>query len=129
MSPPPAPAVTLRHGTTLARARAIEANGPNPRFREPGSGQTPPAEGFSTSYTDGRPHTTGEATTYARGKAEKFPGEGGPAVLELIVPRWIVDVVVANGLGGGGEALFSAGGGLEELLAAWPEIPKQVIIL
>ena len=49
--PPP---LILHHGTTLRRARAIEANGPDPSFREPGSSHLPPAEGFSTVVGDGR---------------------------------------------------------------------------
>jgi hypothetical protein len=81
----PSPYV-LHHGTTLFRARAIEANGPDPSFREPGSGHLPPAEGFSTVIGDGRPCGTGTPEMAAREKDMLFPDEGGPAILEVIVP-------------------------------------------
>jgi hypothetical protein len=51
LAPDPAPTI-LHHGTTLQRARAIEANGPDPDYREPGTGSLPAAEGFSTVIID-----------------------------------------------------------------------------
>ena len=65
MTPDPPPTV-LHHGTTLRRARAIEAAGPDPNFREPGTGTLPPAEGFSTVVGDGRACGTGTPEVAAR---------------------------------------------------------------
>lgn len=138
MSPPPARSVVLRHGTTLDRARKIVANGPDPYFREPGSGQTPPDLAFSTSYpdSDGYRNGTGEAGDQAVKKARNFPEEGGPAVLEIAVPEWIVQIVlsdpISRGTALGGEVRFElvdeegTPHGLEELVTAWPDIPKRV---
>ena len=63
----------------MLRAHAIEANGPDPSFREPGSGHLPPAEGFSTVIGDGRSCGTGTPQMAARDKDLLFPDEGGPA--------------------------------------------------
>jgi hypothetical protein len=65
----------LHHGTTLQRALAIEANGPDPDYREPGTGNLPPAEGFSTVIGDGRPCATGTPEQAAHNKHALFPGE------------------------------------------------------
>lgn len=130
MTPAPPP-VILHHGTTLHRARSIEANGPDPNYYEPGGRHLPPAEAFSTCFTDGRPCRQGTAETYARGKAANFPNEGGPAILEVEVPAWIVDILLNDPLqaafANSGEARFEPGFGLEELLAEWPNLTKRVI--
>jgi hypothetical protein len=76
LAPDPPPTL-LYHGTTLRRAHAIEANGPDPDFREPGGGSIPPAEGFSCVIADGRPCATGTPETAARNKHALFPDEGG----------------------------------------------------
>ena len=127
-SPPP---IILHHGTTLLRARSIEANGPNPRFKEPGGMIL--AEGFSTEFTDGRSSWTGVAVEVARNKDSLFPNEGGPAILEIAVPPWIMDILFADPLmeavSEGGEARFEKGFGLEELCAEWSNITKRVILL
>jgi hypothetical protein len=92
LSTGPFPSI-LHHGTTLLRARAIEANGPDPSFREPGSGHLPPAEGFSTVIGDGRSCGTGTPQVAAREKDILFPDEGGPAILEVSVPAWIMAIL------------------------------------
>jgi hypothetical protein len=130
----PVPLTTvLHHGTTLRRALSIEANGPDPTFREPGSARLPPAEGFSTVIGDGRPCVTGNPETAARNKDVLFPGEGGPAILEVGVPDRIMAILyadpIAAGLARGGEIRFEPGCGLEELLAAWHTLTKRVIPL
>ena len=91
----------LRHGTTLRRSLAIEANGPDPMFREPRSEQFPPAEGFSTVMSDARHCATGTPEQAARQKAALFPDEGGPAILEVVVPAWIMAVVYADPVAAG----------------------------
>jgi hypothetical protein len=130
--PDPAPTI-LHHGTTLRRARTIEADGPDPAFREPGSGQIPPAEGFSTVIGDGRPCSTGTPEMAARNKDALFPGEGGPAILEVSVPAWIMAILyadpIAAGFARGGEIRFEPESGLNELRAEWRNLPKRVIPL
>jgi hypothetical protein len=130
---PDPPPTILHHGTTLLRARAIEANGPDPSFREPGSGHLPPAEGFSTVIGDGRPCGTGTPEMAARNKDALFPGEGGPAILEAIVPAWIMAILyadpIAAGLARSGEIRFEPESGLGVLRAEWPNLTKRVIPL
>ena len=128
--PPP---TLLHHGTTLRRARAIEANGPDPNYREPGTGRLPPAEGFSTVIGDGRPSGTGTPELAARNKDALFPGEGGPAILEVGVTAWIMAILysdpIAAGLARGGEIRFEPESGLTELRAEWHKLVKRVISL
>ncbi len=132
MAPDP-PATILHHGTTLRRARDIEANGPDPAYREPGSEHLPPAEGFSTVIGDGRPCQTGTPEMAARNKAALFPDEGGPAILEVSVPARIVAILyadpIAAGLARSGEIRFEAESGLNELRAEWHNLSKRVIPL
>lgn len=115
----------------MARARAIETNGPDPSFREPGSNSLPPAEGFSTVVGDGRPCTTGTPEMAARNKDSLFPNEGGPAILEVVVPDWIMAILhadpIAAGLARGGEIRFEPGSGLDELRAEWPKLARRVM--
>jgi hypothetical protein len=128
--PPP---LILHHGTTLRRARAIEASGPDPSFCEPGSSQLPPAEGFSTVIGDGRPCGTGTPQMAAREKDLLFPDEGGPAILEVSVPAWIMEILyadpIAAGLARSGEIRFDPESGLNELRAEWHNLKKRVIPL
>ena len=132
MTPDPPPTV-LHHGTTLLRARAIQANGPDPDFREPGAGTLPPAEGFSTVIGDGRPCSTGTPEVAARNKHALFPDEGGPAILEVAVPAWIMATLSANSIAAGlarnGEIRFEPESGLVELRGEWGNLSKRVIPL
>jgi hypothetical protein len=73
---PDLPPTILHHGTALRRARQIEANGPDPNFRESGTGPLPPAEAFSTVIADGWPCNTGTPEMAARNKHALFPEEG-----------------------------------------------------
>ncbi len=130
---PDLPPTILHHGTTLQRARAIEANGPDPAYREPGSARLPPAEGFSTVIGDGRPCSTGTPEEAARNKHALFPNEGGPAILEVEVPDWIMTILyadpIAAGLARSGEIRFEPESGLNELRAEWTNLTKRVISL
>jgi hypothetical protein len=125
LTPEPS-AFVLHHGTTLRRARTIEANGPDPTFREPGSEHFPPAEGFSTVIGDGRLCATGSPEM-----AALFPDEGGPTILEISLPQWIMAIVysdpIAAGLARGGEIRFDPESGLNELRAEWHNLTKRVI--
>jgi len=129
---PPQPPVIIRHGTTLQRARSIEANGPDPYYVEPNSGGRrwdPP--GFSTCRAD-RPYNVGTPEQYARLKAAVFPNEGGPAVLEVEVPADVIAILEtdpsARAAMDSGDTLFDPAIGIAELLAAWPTLVKRVII-
>lgn len=132
MSPNPPPTI-LHHGTTLRRARAIEANGPDPGYREPEAGDQPPAEGFSTVIGDGRPCGTGTPEMAARNKHTLFPDEGGPAILEVTVPASIMAILyadpIAAGLARSGEIRFEPECGLGELRAEWHNLTRRVIPL
>lgn len=132
MAPDPPPTI-LHHGTTLQRALAIETNGPDPDYREPGSGSLPPAEGFSTVIGDGRQCSTGTPELAARNKHALFPNEGGPAILEVSVPARIMAILhadsIAAGLAISGEIRFEPGCGLSELRAEWHKLKKRVIPL
>ena len=111
---------TLWHGTTRRRAEAIIRNGPDANFLEPGGFEK--AVWFSTAPPHG-PYPYGDPKEYGVRKAALFPEEGGPAVLEIIVPEEIV-VLAINEVG---ESRFELGFGLEELCAAWPELPKRLL--
>lgn len=128
--PPP---IILHHGTTLQRARAIEENGPDPDYREPGTGSLPPAEGFSTVIGDARSCSTGTPEQAAHNKHALFPKEGGPAILEVWVPGWIMAILyadpIAAGLARSGEIRFEPESGLDELRAESPDLTKRVIPL
>ena len=113
------PLIPLRHGTTRHRAEAILRNGPDPNFKEPGGSDT--AEGFSTTRIGGS-HPYGSPDAIAAGKAKLFPNEGGAAIVEIEVPESIVQKADLQG-----EVRFEPGYGLEELLAAWPSIPKRIL--
>jgi hypothetical protein len=132
LAPDPPPTV-LHHGTTLQRARSIEANGPDPDYREPGAGRLPLAEGFSALIGDGRPCSTGTPETAARNKHALFPDKGGPAILEVTLPAWIIATLysdpIAAGLARSGEIRFEPESGLSELRTEWPNLPKRVIPL
>jgi hypothetical protein len=130
---PDSPPTILHHGTTLRRALAIESNGPDPDNREPGTGNAPPAEGFSTVIGDGRPCGTGTPEVAAQNKHALFPDEGGPAILEVGVPAWIMAILfadpIASGLARSGEIRFEPESGLIELRAEWHHLTKRVIPL
>jgi hypothetical protein len=57
------------------------------------------------------------------GKANAFPNEGGPVILEIEVP----DEIVALADHDGGDVRFNSGWGLEELRAAWPTLAKRIL--
>jgi hypothetical protein len=117
----------LVHRTTKLRADLISKHGPNPRYKEPGGHAT--NDGFST-YLEQGPFTLRTPEEYARGKANLFKNEGGPAMLVVGVPEDIIALAsdplfpLSQGL-----VQFDLGAGLEELLAAWPTLQKQVIIV
>jgi hypothetical protein len=113
----------LWHGTTRKRAESILRHGPNPNFQEPGEILTR-AEGFSTAAPEG-PFLYGSPALYAARKAALFPDEGGPAILEMEVPWEIADLAITEA--GPGDVRFVPGYGLEELLAAWPSLPKRIL--
>jgi hypothetical protein len=114
----------LLHGTTLDRARRIEAQGPDPDYVEPGD--TVRAESFSTCV-EGGPFPLGTPEDYARRKAALFPNEGGPVILAVDVPDDIIALAVNEYFPlSQGVIQFDQGSGLEELRAAWPTLRKKI---
>jgi hypothetical protein len=114
----------LLHGTTRFRAEQILQYGPNPHFREPG-GQAW-EDGFSMNVESG-PFLFGNPADFARGKAAQFPDEGGPAILAVDVPDGIVLTAVNEWFPlGQGLVQFDPGAGLEELVAAWASLEKEI---
>jgi len=73
------------------------------------------------------PFLFGTPEEYAQGKAREFPNEGGPVILAVDVPDDIVQRAVnawfplSQGL-----VQFDPGAGLEELVAAWPTLAKEI---
>jgi hypothetical protein len=64
-------------------------------------------------------------------KSANFPGEGGPAILEIEVPAAIIAILEADpdarvGMDCG-DTLFDPRVGINELLAEWPNLTKRVI--
>jgi hypothetical protein len=125
--------VLLLHGTTRQRAESIVKNGPDARYREP-NGTT--ADGFSTTPAVG-PFDIGSPEDYARGKAANFPSEGGPAIVALDLSDELAQAIIGDvgklvqgkAFHAGTEIRFDPGGGLEELLAAWPGLMKTISLL
>lgn len=125
--------MVLHHGTTRQRAGAILLGGPDVNFREP-NGTT--ADGFSTTLGNG-PTDLGSAEDYARLKAANFPSEGGPAILAIEIPDDLADTMIGGvgeliagkALNVGSEIRFEPGGGLEQLLVAWPSLTKSVTLI
>lgn len=123
----------LLHGTTRQRAESIMWHGPDAHFREP-KGTT--ADGFSTAPPEG-PFDLGSPEDYARGKAKNFPNEGGPAVVAFELPADLADPIVGavgelipgKAFNAGTEIRFEPGGGLEQLLAIWPQLTKTITLL
>lgn len=73
------------------------------------------------------PFHFGRPEDYARGKASEFPDEGGPVILVVDVPDDIVQLAVNDWFPlGQGLVQFDPGAGLEELIAAWPLLAKEI---
>ncbi len=73
------------------------------------------------------PFLFGRPEDYARGKAKEFPDEGGPVILVVDVPDNIVQRAVNDWFPlNQGLVQFDADAGLEELLAAWPTLTKEI---
>lgn len=114
----------LLHGTTRVRAEQILQHGPNPEFQEPG-GQAWD-EGFSMNI-EGGPFHFGLPEDYARGKAKEFPDEGGAVIVAVDVPDDIVQRAVNDWFPlSQGLIQFDRGAGLEELMAAWSILAKEI---
>ena len=70
---------------------------------------------------------------WPEGKNTLFPGEGGAAILEVLVPAWIMAILyadpISSGLAKGGEIRFEPESGLNELRAEWHNLTKRIILL
>jgi hypothetical protein len=114
----------LLHGTTRVRAERILQHGPDPQFQEPGGQDSD--EGFSMNVEVG-PFHFGLPEDYARGKATQFPDEGGPAILAVNVPDDLVQRAVGDWFPiSQGLIQFDRGAGMEELIAAWSILVKEI---
>jgi hypothetical protein len=123
----------LLHGTTLRRAEALLNTPPDANFVEPGGDRYSRAEGFSAVIARQADVGLGSAERYARLKAGNFPNEGGPVILEVEVPAWIVDILrndpIAGMIVASGEVRFEPDLGLPELQQAWPTLTKRIVPL
>ena len=73
------------------------------------------------------PFLFGKPEDYARGKASAFPAEGGAAILIVVVPDDIVQRALNEWFPlSQGLVQFDFGAGLEELLAVWPALTKEI---
>ncbi len=73
------------------------------------------------------PFHFGRPEDYARGKASTFSGEGGPVILAVDVPDEIVQGAVNDWFPlSQGLVQFDPGAGLDELIAAWPNLAKEI---
>ena len=64
---------------------------------------------------------------YARGKALAFPNEGGPAILVVDVPDDVIQLAVNDFFPlSQGLVQFDKHAGLDELIAIWPELHKEI---
>jgi hypothetical protein len=69
----------------------------------------------------------GTPTDHARRKAKEFPDEGGPVILAVDIPDEIIRMAVNDWFPlSQGLVQFDRGAGLEELLAAWPILSKEL---
>lgn len=130
---PPAPVVAHWHGTTRRRAERLLAVPPEPLYVEPKGDYANRARGFSTAIKGAPDVGLGTPEAYARSKDGNFPDEGGPVILEVEVPGWIVDIVrddleLGPGAASGG-VRFEPGVGLEELIQSWPTLAKRIVPL
>ena len=127
------PVIRLHHGTTLRRAESLLSTPPNPDFIDPGGDRYSRAEGFSAVIASTPDIGLGSAERYARLKSGNFPNEGGPVILEVEVPVWIVDILRNDPFAGmivaSGEVRFEPDLGLRELQQAWPTLTKRILPL
>ncbi len=72
------------------------------------------------------PFYFGRPEEYAGRKAAGFPNEGGPAILAVDVPDRIIALAVNEWPLRQGLVQFDEGAGLEELMAAWPTLWKEI---
>jgi hypothetical protein len=73
------------------------------------------------------PFLFGSVEGYARGKARAFPGEGGPVILAVDIAEDIVQLAANEWFPlDQGLVQFDFGAGVEELLATWPTLAKEI---
>ena len=131
MTPPPAPPVLLRHGTTRYRAERLTRTPPDPNYIDPGGNYSSRAGGISFVMAGARNIGLGTVEMYARAKAANFPNEGEPVILEVEVPAEVVDILRNDPFAGmvvdTHEIRFEPGLGFEELCQVWLSCPKRIV--
>jgi hypothetical protein len=129
----PLTVIRISHGTTFERAQHLLLTSPDADFIEPGGDRYSRAGGFSAVISDANDIGLGSAAAYAQMKSVNFPNEGGPVILEIEVPVWIVDVLrndpFAAMVVSSGEVRFEPDLGLKELQQAWPTVSKRIVRL
>lgn len=113
--------VVLWHGTTRKRAERILAIGPDPTFHEPGESRRKFGEEFAMTESDR--DVVGSAEEYARGKANLFPNEGGPVIVEVEFRESFLDATDDMGY------WQFVGPSLTSLIRAWPNLVKRIVPL
>lgn len=111
--------ILVLHGTTLHRAEQIVQYGPDPSYIEPLD--SVPSQGFCVSLSDDV-YPLGSPEDYARRKSMNFPNEGGPVILEIEIDQDLLQLSMTETH----DYQFELGYGMEELLAAWDNIPKRI---
>ena len=123
----------LDHGTTRHRAQQLLNAPPDAAYVESGGDRYARAGGFSAVFAGQLNAGLGSGEEYARAKAANFPNEGGPVILEVEVPEWIVDILrndpIAGMIVASGEVRFEPDLGLVELQQAWPTLTKRIVPL
>ena len=77
---------------------------------------------------EARPFLFGTPEDMPAAKPQEFPDEGGPVILVVDVPQEIVGRAVNEWFPlSQGLIQFDSGNGLEELIAAWPTLPKRTM--
>jgi hypothetical protein len=77
------------------------------------------------------PFVLGTPEEYARKKALRYPGEGGPAIIRVDVPNHVIALAVDEDYFPLSQGLiqFDEGSGLRELRAIWSTLSKEVRLI
>ena len=125
--PRDSPVPVLLHGTTLRRAESIFRYGRDLRYREPCG--VDEASEFSMNRESG-PFPLMHPREYAIGKAEKFPNEGGPALLAVDVPEELIELTIDEWFPAeNGVVVFDDRHGIRQLLEKWDELSKEIHVI
>lgn len=77
-------------------------------------------------YLEGGPYIFNPPEAYSRGKAAQFPHEGGPVILAVEIPDEVLSAADPFLPIEDGVVQFGFGVGIEELLATWKDLRKEI---